>query len=260
MGAIWLRELPDVVAAAGVDYRLWPGWETRGRSSGGYDAVYAVFAHHTASDTTPDNDCHWEWEASDDRPIGAMHLDRNGRVTIGAAGATNCQGKGGPWSLSRGTIPLDKGNTYGIAIEAANNGVGEPWPQDQTDAYVALVAALCDYRGLDPRRDVLAHFEWVQPSCPGRKIDPAGPSPYATGSSKWNMDAFRADVANCGPTPTPPEPEDDAVTDDDIERIAQRAAQLVFAHKLDTPSGAKDFGTVVEWIKQDTIDIKHGVA
>lgn len=259
MGSIWLHDLPDVIGGAGLRYRLWDGWETRSRSSGGYDAVRAVFVHHTASPGPQQSDCEWEWDAtSGDQPIGAINLGRDGMVAIGAAGATNCQGKGGPWTLSTGTIPLDKGNAYGIAIEAGNRGTGEPWPQAQTDAYLVLVAALCDAYGLDVQRDVLSHFEWVEPSCPGRKIDPAGPSPWATGSSSWAMDAFRADAAHCTPTPTPPPDEGDDVTDDDIERIAQRAAQLVWATKLSTPSGNKDAKTVVEWIKQDTIDIKKG--
>jgi N-acetylmuramoyl-L-alanine amidase len=215
MGSIWLSDLPDVVDATGLDWRLWPGWETRGRSSGGYDQTWAVFAHHTASSAAPDDDAGYMWDRAEDRPIGAVLLERSGRVTIGAAGATNTQGKGGPWTLSRGTIPLDKGNAYGIAVEAANNGVGEAWPQVQTDAYVILVDALCDYRGLDPARDVLAHFEWCQPSCAGRKVDPVGPSPYAAGAQSWDMNHFRRDIAGWPepePEPQPPSQEDDDVT------------------------------------------------
>ena len=193
MGAYWLHDLPAVIAGAGLDVDTWPGWQDRSRSSGGYDAVYAVFAHHTGSSTSPDNDMSYMWDNAEDRPIGALYLARDGVVTVGAAGATNTQGKGGPWTLSTGTIPLDKGNAYGIAIEAAG-GYGDPWPAEQTDAYLVLVAALCSAYGLDVDRDVLAHFEWCEPSCPGRKVDPAGPSPWATGSGSWDMDAFRADA------------------------------------------------------------------
>ena len=136
-------------------------------------------------------------------------MPRDGVVTVGAAGATNTQGKGGPWTLSTGTIPLDRGNSFGLAIEAANAGTGEAWPAAQTSAYVELVAALCAAYGLDPTRDDLSHREWCEPSCAGRKIDPAGPSPWATGSSSWAMGGFRADVAACsssGPSPQPPQP------------------------------------------------------
>ena len=96
MGGVWLHDLPYVIAAAGIPHRTWPGWETRSRSSGGYDAVWALGVHHTASSTTPDNDCSYMWQNSPDRPIGTMLLDRAGLVTVGAAGATNTQGKGGP--------------------------------------------------------------------------------------------------------------------------------------------------------------------
>jgi len=207
MGGIWLYDLPDVLAAGGLDVDTWPGWEDRARSSGGYDAVRAVFAHHTASNTSPGSDMSYMWDSqSGDQPIGALYLARDGRITVGAAGATNTQGKGGPWTLSTGTIPKDAGNAYGIALEAANAGTGEPWPAAQTDAYLAACRALCAAYGLDPARDVLSHREWCEPSCPGRKIDPAGPSPWATGTSSWAMDAFRADLIAGAPVPRPPDP------------------------------------------------------
>jgi hypothetical protein len=202
MGAHWLTDLPDVIERAGLDVDCWPGWESRSRSSGGYDQVWAVFAHHTASSTSLQNDCSYMWDStSGDQPIGAIYLDRSGLVVVGAAGATNCQGKGGPCATSHGTIPLDKGNAYGIAIEAGNNGVGEAWPAAQQAAYTTLCAALCDAYDLDPLVDVVAHFEWT-----ARKVDPAGPSAYATGAESWDMDSFRGDVIG-EPDVEPPEPE-----------------------------------------------------
>jgi hypothetical protein len=167
------------------------------------------------------------WENATDRPIGAMLLERSGRVTVGAAGATNTQGKGGPWTLSNGTIPLDKGNAYGIAIEAANRGTGEMWPTVQQDAYTALCSALCEAYGLDPARDCLSHAEWCQPSCAGRKTDPAGPSRWAS-SGTWDMDGFRRDTANGQ--------QEEPVTDEDIARIADAVAGQIdyaqLAHRV----------------------------
>ncbi len=211
MGSIWLTDLPDVLRAAGLDVATWPGWETRSRSSGGYDAIRAVFCHHTASNTSPSNDMSYMWDnTSGDQPIGALYLARDGRITVGAAGATNTQGKGGPWNLSTGPIPKDAGNANGIAIEAANAGTGEPWPAAQTSAYVAACRALCSAYGLEPSWDVLSHREWCEPSCPGRKVDPVGPSPYAVGATSWNMAAFRFDVAQIAPPkPVPPTPKDE---------------------------------------------------
>jgi N-acetylmuramoyl-L-alanine amidase len=201
-GGIWLRDLPDVLRRAGLNVSTWPGWENRARSSGGYDSIMAIGIHHDAFRTgTPlEQRCRYAWEGSDTRPIGAMWLHTDGRVMVGAAGATNTQGNGGPLRVSRGTIPQNAGNRHMISIEASNNGVGEPWPTVMQDAYVAMCAALCDAYGLDRSRDVIAHFEWTT-----RKIDPAGPSRWATGTRSWNMQAFRAEVvAHGGSTPQPP--------------------------------------------------------
>jgi len=216
MGAVWLHDLPAVIAAAGLQVRTWPGWEQRSRSSGGYDSVWAIGIHHTASSTTPDNDCKWMWQNSPDRPIGAMLLDRTGLVTVGAAGATNTQGKGGPWPTSQGIIPLDQGNRFMVSVEAANSGTGEPWPQVQQDAYVKLCAALVARYGLTAG-DVVAHHEWAR----GRKIDPAGSSKWATGRNSWNMDQFRGDVfwATRPPTTPPPLPTPHPGIDDMLHTI-----------------------------------------
>jgi len=209
MGVLWLRNLPAWLDDAGLQWRTWPGWESRARSSGGYDELWAVIVHHTASNTTPDSDCSYMWDNAEDRPIGALLLDRGGRVTIGAAGATNCAGKGGPLICTNGVIPADKGNTYALNVEAANAGTGEAWPTVQQDAYTLLVSTLCDRLGLDPDLDVAAHFEYTE-----RKIDPAGQSRYAVGSSSWNMTAFRddLDVSVTSPLPEPdPIPEEATV-------------------------------------------------
>ena len=136
---------------------------------------------------------------------------------MGAAGATNTQGKGGPLECSTGSVPLDKGNQYLLAIEAASSGTPDAvWPEAQTSRYVELVRALCSSYGLDVWRDVHSHFSYCAPSCPSRKIDPAGPSPFGAVNSAgtWNVDTFRATVSSGSPpeptpippTPVPPEP------------------------------------------------------
>ena len=108
-------------------------------------------------------------------------------------GGTNTNGSGqDPCNL----IGDDSMNSSAIGIEAGNNGTGEPWPAAQQDAYITLVAALCAAYGID-HTQVHAHAEWA----PSRKVDPAGPSRWAS-SGTWNMDAFRAELA----TPAPPEP------------------------------------------------------
>jgi hypothetical protein len=156
--------------------------------------------HHTASNPSSDgqSDVNYICHGSPNKPIANLYLDRQGVVWVCAAGATNTNGQGTDfWG---GNVPKDRMNEHAIGIEAANNGVGEPWPKAQTDAYVTLVAALCKQYNIPVGR-VRAHAEWAR----GRKIDPAGPSPWAT-SGTWDMDAFRAAVAMAGaPAPKPPE-------------------------------------------------------
>lgn len=204
MGAYWLHEIGYALAGLPVDY--YSGWETRSRSSGGFDSILSVGIHHTASDTSPGSDMSYMWNGSPDRPVGNIYLARDGLITVGAAGASNTMGKGGPLNCLHGTIPKDAGNKFMIAIEAANNGVGEAWPQAQIDSYVALVRQLCDYYGLSVGQDVYGHFDYCAPSCPSRKVDPAGPSPFGSvnSSGTWDINAFRGAVA--GNTPVPPTP------------------------------------------------------
>lgn len=224
-GQIWLLDLPECCRAAGLDVELFDGWETRSRSSGGYDDLLGVGYHHDASNPSSNdsNSDNYGWVNAEDKPIGAMRLHRDGVLVIGAAGATNTMGKGGPCNCSAGTVPLDRGNQTLIAIEAANNGVGEHWPKVQVDAYIALVGGLCDWYGFDPDHDIYSHWEYCNGSCAGRKIDPAGPADgYSdlagtSGGKTWSTPAFRNHVnawvpgGGTPPTPTPPTPteEDD---------------------------------------------------
>ena len=204
MGGIWLHDLPTVLSNGGVtNVSLFGGWQNRARKSGGYDALMGIVVHHTASKTSTANDTNYMWNNAEDRPVGAIYLARDGEVVIGAAGATNCAGKGGPYTTSKGTIPQDSANSRTISIEAGNNGTGEAWPTVQQDTYIRLVKALCVGYGFDPNRDVMSHAEWT----PGRKVDPAGPSRWANGANTWNMDAFRAELLGTKPPPPQPQPE-----------------------------------------------------
>lgn len=220
--------LAAVCAGAGLVVVPTDGWERRARSSGGFPDVgpMGVVIHHTASpaSSTPgrqfSNDLAYCSTGHPDAPVGNLVLGPEGQVGLVAGGAANTQGKGGPWTTSRGVVPLDTGNSRLIAIEASNDGLGQPWPAAQCNAYVALVSALCDaYRFRRDRwdrfaSDVLSHAEWTEPSCPGRKADPAGPAvgrtwaPYPTGgvsANRWTVDNFRRDLTEPAPLPPPEE-------------------------------------------------------
>lgn len=225
MTGLYLVEAADWLRAAGLTVHEVDGWQTRARSSGGFPTMpLAVQWHHTASSTSPQNDVNFMFFGSQDRPVGNMLLDRGGEVWIGAAGAANTAGKGGPWTGTRGTVPADQANSRTWAIEAANNGVGEAWPQAQIDAYFACSNELNRRFGNVPG-DIFNHHTWA----PTRKIDPAaadavqGPwrPASSTSSGTWRQTDVTAEANRRN--------QEDDVTADDIERIAQRTADLVWA-------------------------------
>jgi hypothetical protein len=217
IGAYWLNgsvanypALDVVIRSAGLSIRTWDGWQSRSRSSGGFNSVLGIVVHHTASPSTQSFDNDWSYCAvgHPDAPVANMLLGRDGLVGLHAGGASNHAGKGGPWSASKGTIPLDSANSYAIGIEAQNNGVGENWAPEMVDAYERLCKALCDAYHLNPLQDIMAHFEWA----PSRKIDPWGGNqattghPY-TGPREWIMrggNGFCDAVKNKGGSLPPP--------------------------------------------------------
>jgi peptidoglycan hydrolase-like protein with peptidoglycan-binding domain len=216
MGSRWLHDLPQALAnIPGVSW--YPGWETRSRSSGGFDNLYGIVVHHTATSPAASFDVYNRiaWQTHPERPVANMSLGRGGEICVGVAGASNHAGKGGPTRMSKGTVPKDSGNRYLIGIEALNTGIGEPWGEDQQNRYIELVRALCGHYGFDPHTDVVSHNLWT----PTRKIDPAGPSRFGSinRSGTWDMNIFRNEVATAsqpspgpgpepGPSPEPPQP------------------------------------------------------
>ena len=207
MGSRYLHDLADVCRYTGYPVVEVDGWPYRARGSGGYDPGYPnhVIVHHTASGPGSDpmnggGDVSYCAFGHPDAPVGNLYLSRDGTVHVMAGGAANTNGTG---TDPCGLVPDDGMNSRSVAIEAGNDGVGEPWPAPQQDSYRRLCAVLCAAYGIGVAQ-IHAHFEWA----PGRKIDPAGPSDYATGAASWNMAAFRADVADVGEIP-PPTTEDD---------------------------------------------------
>jgi hypothetical protein len=221
---IYYAEMLDVLAAAGCSVRenaTTDGWQNRARSSGGFPSPpLCVFWHHTASNTSPENDLSYMIDGCDDAPVGNLLIDRDGVCWPIAAGASNCAGKGGPATFSRGTVPADSGNTRGWQLEVANAGTGQSWPVAQVDAFFRASNALNAHVGNLPT-DVITHALGAGDGYTSRKIDPAtadaveGPwRPRPTNSSgTWSLGDIRAECltrATATPTPDPPElPEDD---------------------------------------------------
>jgi hypothetical protein len=85
--------------------------------------------HHAASsNNTSDEACvNYQVRGNPDNPVGNMTIGRNGDVWPIAGGASNCSGKGGPMTFSRGTCAKDSGNTALVNVEVNNDGVGGAW-------------------------------------------------------------------------------------------------------------------------------------
>jgi len=199
----YLTDLADVCRAAGVPVIEVDGWQYRARGSGGYaDSLpWCVMWHHTASDTTPENDVAYICYGNPDAPVANLYVARDGVVWVCAGGASNTNGKGGPVTVSHGTIPLDRMNEYAVSMEIANSGTGQTWPEVQVDCAFAVSLAVCAAYDLAPD-DALTHYAWCLPSCPGRKIDPATADavagPWRPGSCStagtWSLEDLRAEL------------------------------------------------------------------
>lgn len=177
--------IADTLRATGLKVVEVDGWQKRGGDV--FDPV-GVVVHHTASAPGKDapslNIC---INGRSDLPGPLCHvlLARSGICHVIAAGRANHAGEGG-WAGH-------SGNRYWFGIEAENDGVGEPWPDVQLDAFITATRALA---ALSSKGLVCGHKEYA----PTRKIDPTG----------IDMDWFRAQVAT--------EQEDDDMFTADHER------------------------------------------
>ena len=214
MGSKYLTEMASRLKQAGLVVVEYKGWETRARSSGGFepDRPWCVMWHHTASQTSPQNDADYMCKTSGDKPIANLLIARDGVVWVLAAGATNTNGKGAGLSLPSGrSVPSDSMNTYAVGMEIANNGVGEPYPVSQIDAAFKTSLTVASMVGIRPD-DVGTHQHYA----PDRKIDPAtvqavqgGWHPQSvTSSGTWSLSDLRAEL-NRRTTSNPIVPEDD---------------------------------------------------
>lgn len=193
-----LVDLADVLRAAGLDVVERSGWRERGHGDMG--EVRAIVLHHTAGSARGDAPSLPTVEGGrpDLRgPLAHLLLDRAGRWHVVAAGLC--------WHTGL-TLETWQSNAHAIGIEGEATGV-DVWPAVQYASYVRGARALADHYRV-PYARVLGHREVARPQ--GRKVDP-----------NFDMAAFRAALAM---------KEDDVpLSDTDVERIARRAAELVWA-------------------------------
>jgi hypothetical protein len=219
----WLTDLDQALAP--IDYVEVPAtpidptgaatWRQRGRpySTGDFDPT-GVVCHHTASPagTSARSDLNVILAGNGDAPgpISQLYVSREPVLYLVAAGRANHAGSGIRPGIDSGCCDQ---NARNLGIEVANNGVGEVWPDAQTELYADVVAALCEFYGW---ADCIYLHATTGPPSGGcnSKIDPAGPwqrQPHLVGSTTWDLDVWKAfvDEHRAG-TPEPaPEPGDD---------------------------------------------------
>lgn len=230
--SLYLTDLATWLWDAGLNVVEYEGWQTRARSSGGYqDYPLCVMWHHTASPASWDGqkDADYCAVGADIAPVSNLYIDRSGTVWVLAAGATNTNGSGNSIGFSRGTVPTDCMNTHAVGVEMGNDGVGEPWPREQIDAMFMVSNVVNFYCGNQPD-DVSTHWYYA----PTRKIDPATaesvqgpwkPNP-CTGSGTWDLlDIQDECLARAGLEPPP------------ITPIAPEGMQSVNYYRDDRPDG-----------------------
>lgn len=172
-----MRQVRDLLRGWGYTVEEVPGWESRG--SGTFAAIIGQANHH---DAFPLYDRRGNFlghaaglrTCTFGRPdlrnsLCMFYLGSDGVVYLVAAKPSWHTGRaawrGRSWPNSRVS-----------GIEARNDGLGEPWPAVQADAYAALNTATAIVFGFD-ERDVADHKEIAIPA--GRKIDRTGINPPA---------------------------------------------------------------------------------
>ncbi len=168
-----LTWLPTVLRAAGLNVVELPGWQTRGQGDVG--KIEVLICHHTAEHqgtSEPVEADLIEHGRSDLHGcLAQLMLGKDGTYYVVAAGLAYHAGQGGWKGIT--------GNAHAIGIEAENDGLKEPWPAVQMNAYERGSAAILKHLGLGVDM-CIGHKEWTP-----RKSDP-----------DFDMDVFRRGVAS----------------------------------------------------------------
>lgn len=228
--ALWLA---DVLRGAGLKVAEQPGWKMRGHAPMG--VVKGVLLHHTAGPRTgnmPSLGVVTNGRPDLAGPLCNLALGRDGTWYVVSAGLAYHAGRGA-WQ------GIAAGNSQMIGVEAENDGIGEPWPESQMDAYARGCAAILKHIGA---ASVMAagHKEYALPK--GRKIDPT-----------FDMPAFRLRVASLmnGAAVKAPIPKADAQKRPTLRRGSSgedvRVLQLALGVKVDNQFGPGTEAALRAW-------------
>jgi hypothetical protein len=176
---IWL---PDVLRAFGVDVHEVDGARERGH--GDFGTIRWVLWHHTGNRNETDD--------------GIAHhpsLGLAANMLIHPDGRAAITGFGVAWHGGEGVypgIPEDGINQVSIGIECAHSGAhGDPWPQVQMRAMIAVGGAISWFLGTTcPPDHQIAHKEWAGADNPLHINKQGKPDPVDI-----DMDWFRDEIA-----------------------------------------------------------------
>ena len=183
-------------------------WRTHNRAGhGAWGPVHGVMIHHTVTKGTANTvQIVRDGYAALPGPLCHGMIAKDGKVHLVGYGRANHAGLGDPDVLAaviaeRRPAADDEatvdGNRAFYGFECENLGDNkDPWPEEQIDAIVRTIAALCRAHGWGPR-SALRHLDWQ----PG-KVDPRGPG------MDWNavLDRVTARLGTTPPKTTLPKP------------------------------------------------------
>ena len=87
--------------------------------------------------------------------------------------------------MSRIAYTTNSANSYSIGIECATTGSDDHYTDEEYKSMVKLGAWLCQYYGLDPRKDFIRHYDITKKVCPRY---------FVNNSAKWEQ--FKLDCYN----------------------------------------------------------------
>lgn len=235
-------EILAALKREGCAIQEYGNWSSHNRNHvGAWGPVHGVVIHHTVS-SGDDGSVALCYNGHSNLPGPLCHgVGRNdGRIALVGHGRANHAGSGDDDVLqaviNETSLPADNeantdGNRHFYGLEIVNMGNGsDTYPWVQYVAAVKWATAHCRMHGWS-EKSVIGHKEWQ----PG-KIDPYGPVVGPDGKHfDFTMDRFRADVkaalalAPGGWGGTSQEEEDVALSADDIDKVADKVIEKLFA-------------------------------
>ena len=228
-------QLLAALRAEGLTVHEVRDWRTHNRNAkGAWGPVNGVILHHTVTSGTA-NSVGICYDGYTELPGPLCHgvIDKAGEVWLVANGRANHAGGGDPDVLAavvnesygdrppatnehQGSTGAVDGNVHFYGFECVNLGDGkDPWPDVQVEAMVRASAAVCRAHGWGAK-STIGHKEWSD-----WKSDPTLPMPTLRARIAERL-THPAGWSPTGSSPTPPQEDPVALTDDDMKKIGRQ--------------------------------------